>query len=145
VGDRPFLRGRRHRDPDRRLSDGLIKRLPDIVPAKIFDAEKVDASDYAYKRLQTPDAALMLVTYGVTAALAAAGGQDRARDNPMLPILAAAKAWYDLATCIKLGQEEWSENQALCSWCQLATLLSAATAALSLPEAVSAGRQLTRR
>ena len=121
---------------------GLLKRLPDILPGKIFDAEKVDASDYAYSRMQTPDAMLMMVTYSITAALAAAGGRDRARENPALPIAAAAKAGYDLATALRLGSEEWEENKALCSWCQLGTLISALTFALTLPEAVRAGRGL---
>ncbi len=119
---------------------GILKRLPDIAPGRLFDAEKVDASDYAYQRLQTPDALLMTVTYGLTAALAGAGGKDRARQNPALPIAAAAKAGYDLATALRLGREEWAENKALCSWCQVATLISAATLALSLPEAVRAVR-----
>lgn len=121
---------------------GVLKRLPDILPGRIWDAEKVDASDYAYKRMQTPDGPLMAITYGVTAALAAAGGKDRARQNPALPIAAAAKAGYDLWTALKLGREEWQDNKALCSWCQVATLVSAATLALTLPEAVRAGRQL---
>ena len=119
---------------------GLLKRLPDVLPGKLFDAEKVDASDYAYKRMQTPDAMLMIVTYGVTAALTAAGGEDRAEDNPALPIAAAAKAAYDLATALKLAQEEWQDNHALCSWCQVATLLSIGTLALALPEALRATR-----
>lgn len=122
---------------------GLIRRLPDIAPGKIWDAEKVDASDYAYSRLQTPDAALMIVTYGLTAALVAAGGKDRARENPAIPIAAAVKAAYDFVTCLRLGREEWNQNQALCSWCQLATLISAATAALTLPEAAQAARHLS--
>jgi len=121
---------------------GILKRLPDILPGRIWDAEKVDASDYAYQRMQTPDALLMVVTYGVTAALAGAGGKDRARQNPALPLAAAAKAAYDLATAAKLGREEWGENKALCSWCQVATFISAATVALTLPEAVRAGRSL---
>jgi uncharacterized membrane protein len=121
---------------------GIIRRLPDILPGKIFDAEKVDASDYAYKRMQMPDAPLMMMTYGATAALAAAGGAERATRQPALPIALAAKAWYDLVTCLKLGQEEWAENKALCSWCQVATVISAVTAALSLPEAIRAGRTM---
>lgn len=119
---------------------GIIKRLPDIFPGRIWDAEKVDASDYAYKRLQTPDAAMMVVTYGVTAGLIAAGGKERAEQAPALPIAAALKALFDFGTCVKLGQEEWAENRALCSWCQLATLISAATVALTVPEAVRASR-----
>jgi hypothetical protein len=121
----------------------MIRRLPDILPGRVWDAEKVDASDYAYKRAQTPDALLMIVTYGVTAALAGAGGKDRATQQPLIPLGFALKALYDLATALKLGQEEWLENKALCSWCQVATGLSAATAALALPEAARAARTLT--
>lgn len=121
---------------------GLLKRLPDILPGKIFDAEKVDASDYAYKRMQAPDALLMTVTYGVTAALAGAGGKNRATEQPALPIAAAAKAGYDLATALRLAREEWAENRKLCSWCQVATLASAATLMLTLPEAGRAVRRL---
>lgn len=117
---------------------GLLKRLPDILPGRIFDAEKVDASDYAYKRMQTPDGLLMAITYAVTAALAGAGGKDRARQNPALPIAAAAKAGYDLATAARLAREEWQENKKLCSWCQVATLISIAAFALTLPEAARA-------
>lgn len=121
---------------------GILRRLPDILPGKIFDAEKVDASDYAYKRMQSPDGPLMGVTYLVTATLAAAGGKDRAEQQPWLPVAAAGKAWYDLLVAGKLAREEWAENKALCSWCQVATAFSVATVALLTPEAVKAGRTL---
>ena len=52
-----------------------------------------------------------------------------------VPIALAAKTVYDTATALKLAREEWAENRKLCSWCQVATLISAATFALSLPEA----------
>ena len=123
---------------------GMLKRLPDILPGKVFDAEKVDVSDYAYKRLQTPDALLMSITYSATAALAGAGGKNRAAEQPALPIAAATKAAYDLATALKLAREEWATNRKLCSWCQVATLASAATLALTLPEATRAVRGLAR-
>lgn len=117
---------------------GLIKRLPDILPGKVFDAEKVDASDYAYKRLQMPDAMQMIVNFGLTASIVAAGGKERAIQNPALPIAAAGKAALDLAIDAELAREEWRENRKLCSWCQVATLISAATFVLTLPEAVRA-------
>lgn len=121
---------------------GIIKRLPDILPGRIWDAETVDASDYAYKRLQTPDAAMMVGTYALTAGLIAAGGKDRAEQAPALPIAAATKALFDFATCVQLGREEWAENKALCSWCQVATAISAVTVALTLPEALRATRAI---
>lgn len=121
---------------------GIVRRLPDILPGAVFDAEKVDASDYAYKRLQTPDGAQMLVTYALTIALAAAGGEDRAQAQPALALAATAKAAFDVATCLKLAQEEWAENHKLCSWCQVATLASVATLAVLLPEAVRASENI---
>lgn len=117
---------------------GLLKRLPDILPGKVFDAEKVDASDYAYQNLQSPDGPMMLVNYGITAALVAAGGKDRATQNPALPVAAAAKAAFDFVLCSGLAVKEWQDNEQLCSWCQVATAVSAATLAVTVPEAVKA-------
>ena len=77
----------------------------------------------------------MGANYAVTAILAGAGGADRARENPALPAALAAKTLYDSATALKLAQEEWGENQALCAYCQAATLASLASVALALPEA----------
>ena len=121
---------------------GMIKRLPDILPGQLWDAEKVDASDYAYKRAQTPDGLLMALTYIVTACLAGAGGKQRAQQQPLIPLAFAAKAWSDLLFALRLTREEYEENCALCSWCQVATVFTAATALLATPEAVRAGQAL---
>lgn len=67
---------------------------------------------------------------------------DLAEQAPTLPLAAAAKALFDVVTCVRLGQEEWAANKALCSWCQVATVLSVAVFALTVPEAVRAGRAL---
>ena len=117
---------------------GLIKHLPDILPGKVFDAEQVDASDYAYAHLQMPDAPQMMLTYSITAALASAGGTNRAQENPALPIATAGKAAFDLVTCLVLAREEWRTNHKLCSWCQIATAISAVSVVLTLPEALRA-------
>lgn len=120
---------------------GLSKRLPDILPGNIWDAEKVDASDYAYANLQQPDGPMMLVNYGLTAMAIAAGGKDRAIQNPALPLLATTKAAADFALCVGMAVKEWEENRKLCSWCQVATAVSAATLAVTLPEALKALRR----
>ena len=123
---------------------GIISRLPD-PPGKLFNATKVDASTYAYKRLQTPDALAMVTTYGITAWLAGAGDKDRAENTPALPIALALKVLYDAATALELGREEWQENHALCQYCQVATLVSLASVALAAPEALRALRSLRRK
>jgi len=123
---------------------GLVRRLPD-PPVGPFDSSRVDASDYAYRRLQMPDGALMLLTYATTAMLAAAGGHDRARRNPALPLALAAKTGWDTMSCLRLAREEWGENRAFCVYCQTATLASATSLALALPEAARAFGALTGR
>ncbi|HEX8506938.1 MAG TPA: vitamin K epoxide reductase family protein [Hymenobacter sp.] len=124
---------------------GIIKHLPDPPPHRLFDADKVDASTYAYKRLATPDALLMVVSYGLTAALAGAGGQQRAMNAPLLPVAMGAKTLFDTATAVQLGREEWQENKALCAYCQLATVASVASVVLATPEVLKALKKLFRR
>ena len=119
---------------------GIVKRLPD-PPLEVFDSTRVDASDYAYKRLQTPDAFLMLGSYATTAALAAAGGENRAEENRALPLALAAKTAVDCVTALELSREEWGENKALCFYCQVATVCSFVSLALAIPEAARAWRR----
>ena len=124
---------------------GALKHLPDPPPKSLFDSDRVDASEYAYQRFNSPDGLLMLITYGVTALLAGAGGPDRPRRAPLLPIAMLAKVLYDTGLAVELGREEWKENRALCAYCQAATLASAASTFLALPEAIKAARYLLGR
>jgi len=112
---------------------GIIRRLPD-PPLPLIDSNRVDASDYAYKRFDTPDGVMMAATYAVTACLAAAGGKDRAREQPLLPLAMGAKLLYDVLTTVRLGREEWQENKAFCIYCQTATVATLASALLAIPE-----------
>ena len=123
---------------------GVVKHLPDL-PGNIWNSDKVDASDYAYKRFRTPDALMMTVSYGVTAWLAGAGGKDRAETTPWLPVALAVKVLNDAAFALKLGQEEWAENKALCWYCQSATVASLASVPLAIPEAVKGLKRLFGR
>lgn len=120
---------------------GMLRRLPDL-PLRVFDASKVDASPYGYKRMETPDGLLMIANYAFTAILAGAGGRDRWRDQPWLPLALSAKTIYDAVTCLRLAREEWQDNKALCGYCQSATLASIASAVLSVPEAARAVQAL---
>lgn len=120
---------------------GIIQHLPD-PPLSIFDSSRVDASEYAYKRMRSPDGPAMLVSYVITAWLAAAGGKNRAQQNPAIPIAMGLKILSDVAVAVELGREEWNENKALCAYCQTATLASLASAALAMPEVLSAIRRL---
>lgn len=120
---------------------GILRRLPD-PPSDLFDATRVDASDYAYKRYQTPDGLMMIGTYAVTAILAGAGGERRNEEHPILPLLLFGKTVYDAALCVKLAREEWDENGAFCEYCQAASLASVASVGLALPGALKAASHL---
>lgn len=124
---------------------GVIRHLPDPPSGGLFDSDRVDASDYAYKRMQTPDGLAMLVTYAVTALLAGAGGEARARALPWLPVALAVKVAADVATNLTLVREEWADNKALCAYCQAASAASLASLPLVLPEARTALRHLFGR
>ena len=119
---------------------GLIPHLPDPPPHDLFDADQVDASDYAYENYVTPDGVMMIANYAVTAWLASAGGPDRAERKPWLSIATAGKAVFDAGLCLSLAKKEWQENRALCAYCQAATVASLVTVATTLPEAIQAVR-----
>jgi len=121
---------------------GIIKRLPD-PPVPIFDSSRVDASDYGYKRMQTPDGVMMLFTYALTIWLAAAGGKDRVRQMPALPVALALKTLADALLNIEFAREEWGENKAFCAYCQTASLCSLASVIVAYPEAAEALRNLS--
>jgi len=120
---------------------GMIDKLPD-PPIPGIDSSKVDASDYAYSYFDTPDGLMMLVNYSITALLAGAGGANRATQAPFLPIAMAGKTLIDSIVALRLARIEWRDNEALCAYCQVATLCSIASFALSIPEASTAFQHL---
>lgn len=122
---------------------GLVRRLPDPSFGP-FDSERLNASETAYSRMQVPDGLLMIVTYGVTAALAAAGPADRSRVQPALPVAMATKSLYDLVTALRLAQTEYDDKGAFCIYCQTATVTTLLSTLLSLPEAADGLRRLAR-
>lgn len=123
---------------------GILKRLRDF-PSRHFDATRVDASEYGYKFLQTPDALFMIAQYAATAILVGAGGKDRAREAPALPLALTGKIAVDVLTNLFLAKEEWKYNQALCGYCQTATVASLTSLLLSLPEAREALEAMLQR
>lgn len=129
------------------LQTGIVKRIPDY-PLPRFDATTVDKQPYGYKRLQTPDALLMIVSYGLTAVLAGMGGSNRARNQPWLPLLLFGKVAYDAGLALKLGKEEWDSSKKLCGYCQTATAVSIVSVGLAAVDAwtalQSAGERTSR-
>jgi uncharacterized membrane protein len=123
---------------------GIIRSIPEPrIPG--LDADKVDASPEAYQLLAMPDGALGMVSYAATLALAAAGGKNRARTAPWLPLALAAKTTVDATQAAKLTWDQWADHRAFCSWCMLAAGATFAALPASVPEARRAWRQLRGR
>ena len=120
---------------------GIIERLPE--PSLTYlNGEVVDAAPEAYKLLSTPDGALGLVSYALTTALAAAGGEDRAQERPWLVLALAAKVAFDAFESGKLTLEQWTEHRSFCLWCLIAAGANFATVPLVIPEARAALREI---
>jgi hypothetical protein len=69
---------------------GVIEYLPD-PPIDGFDSGKVNSSDTAYA-LGVPDGTLSLASLAANIPMAAFGGKNRQKEQPIVPILAAGKA-----------------------------------------------------
>ena len=116
---------------------GIIRHLPE-PPLPRLNADLVDAAPEAYAILATPDAVLGIVSFGVTAWLAAAGGADRQRAQPWIPLALAGKVAVDAANGIRLSVDQWSKHRAFCSWYLLGAAASIATVPVVIPEARAA-------
>lgn len=116
---------------------GILPHLHE-PPIPGLDADRIDASDEAYERLDMPDGVLGLGSYAATLALAAAGGDDRHRTRPWLPMALAAKATLDAAQAARLTRDHWVRHRAFCSWCLGAAAATFVALPLALPEARAA-------
>ena len=123
---------------------GLLRRVPE-PPLPGLGADEVDAAGEAYQQLKTPDAALGLVSAGVTLVLAGMGDRDRAESSPWVPLALAAKTAADAAGGVYLFAEQVTKHGKICSWCTVAAVAQVATLPLALPEARAALRNLTGR
>ena len=123
---------------------GLLRHLPE-PPVPMLDADRVDASGEAYQFLKTPDAALGLVSYAVTLALAGMGSGRRAIERPWVPLMLAAKVALDTVSGLYLTVEQGSKHRRFCSWCLAAAGLSGAMVPQVLPEARLAWSQVRGR
>jgi len=121
---------------------GIIKHLPE-PPLPRLDADKVDASPEAYSRFATPDGILGIGSYAMTMGFAAMGGQDRARTQPWILLVLAAKVAFDTSQAVRLTVDQATKQKAFCSWCLLSAICTFATVPLVIPETRAAIRHLT--
>ncbi len=113
---------------------GILRHLPD-PPIGPFDSDTVDASGEAYHYLLTPDAAIGIASYAVTAVPAGMGTRDRASERPWIPLALAGKVASDALGAGFLTLEQISKHRKLCFWCLVAALTSILAVPAALPEA----------
>ena len=125
------------------LQTGIVRHLPD-PPVGDFHSDETNLSDTAYKR-GVPDGTLALASLAANLLLAAWGGQDRARQQPEVGLLAAGKA---LADAIGAGGYFWqmlSGKEPWCPYCVTGALANFGILALALPDAPTALERLSSR
>jgi hypothetical protein len=118
---------------------GIVRRLPDI-PGPRVDPDEVNKDAYAYRRLAMPNALLQVVSFGATAALAAAGGSDRSRRRPWLPLLLLAKTGFDGWLAARQAREALARTHRVESYAALSGLATLACVGLAAFDAWAAGR-----
>jgi uncharacterized membrane protein len=122
---------------------GIISHLPD-PPLPHINSDAIDASPTAYEKLETPDAVLGMVNYGVTMMLTAMGAPNRAETQPWIPLALVAKTGFDTYQAGRLYFTQ-KGKKVYCIYCILAATATALTVPLALPEAYRAIGSLIER
>lgn len=115
---------------------GVIEHLPD-PPIDGFDSDKVNSSDTAYA-LGVPDGTLSLASLAANVPIAAFGGENRALEQPIVPVLAAGKALVEAAVAGWYFYQMAAVEKKWCGYCITGALCNFGIAALTLPEAAEA-------
>lgn len=122
---------------------GVVEHLPD-PPIDGFDSDKVNSSDTAYM-LGVPDGTLSLASLAANVPLAALGGAERAREQPLIPLVAAGKAVIEAGVAGWYFYQMPAKEKAWCGYCITGALCNFGIAALMLPEAHKALAMLRER
>ena len=118
------------------LQTGLVRHLPD-PPLGNFDADKVIKSDEAYQ-FGIPDAPIALTGLAANVPLAAWGGSERSKDQPLVPLAAAGKAAVEAAAAAWYFYQMPTKLKAWCAYCIAGAVVYFSIFALTLPEAKKA-------
>ena len=123
------------------LQTGIVRRLPD-PPIRRFETKRVNLADEAFS-YGGPDSPIVILAHAVNMVLASTGGADRTREQPWLPVIAAALAGAQSAMAAKyLFYQMPYVDEAYCPYCIVDALTHFATLGLVLPEAIEAAEEL---
>jgi uncharacterized membrane protein len=122
------------------LQTGIISHLPD-PPISGFDSDRVNSSETAYK-LGAPDGTLSLASLAANIPIAAFGGEQRAKEMPLIPLAAAVKAGIEAAVAGWYFYQMPAKEKAWCGYCITGMAATVGIFLLTVPEAMKAFRAL---
>jgi uncharacterized membrane protein len=125
------------------IQTGILKKLPD-PPIEGFDADKVMTSDEAYQ-FGIPDAAIALTGLAANVPIAAWGSAERAREQPIIPLIATGKAAVEAAAAGWYLYQMPTKVKAWCGYCMISAAAYFSIFALTLPEAFESIGNLVNR
>ncbi len=115
------------------LQLGFVKHLPD-PPLESFDSDKVNLSETAFP-LGIPDGVLSLGGFAANIPFALTGGERRAQEQPLIPLLHAGKSAIEALVAAWYFYQMPTKEKAWCGYCIVGAFASWSVAALTLPEA----------
>ena len=121
------------------LQTGIVKHLPD-PPLPSFHSDKVNSSDTAYA-LGAPDGTLSLAGLALNVPIAAWGAESRFQTQPLVPLIAAAKAAVEAAAAGWYFYQMPAKEKKWCAYCIAGAAVNFGILALAIPEAVRAWRR----
>ena len=119
---------------------GVIKHLPDL-PFPIFDSDKVNASEEAYK-MGVPDGPVSAVTYALNMVLAAAGGNEGAERKPVYDVALGAVVLGNAAGAAHYLFNMITKQKKICLYCVTGAAINFAAAAIIAPTVIKSFKKL---
>jgi len=119
---------------------GVIKKLPDL-PFPIFDSNKVNASESAYQ-FGVPDGPISATVYGLTMALAAAGGSENASRKPIFDVLLGGAIAGNAAGGVYYLYDMIFKQKKICLYCVTGAAINIASAIIIFPTVLKSLKKL---
>ncbi|HVK96434.1 MAG TPA: vitamin K epoxide reductase family protein [Flavisolibacter sp.] len=110
---------------------GIIRHMPDI-PHPLFDSDKVNASEDAY-RFGAPDGPISTVAYAVAMVLASAGGSEKAERTPVFDVALGATVGGNALGAIFYLHKMIFVQKKVCLYCVTGAAINIASAVIAAP------------
>lgn len=110
---------------------GIINHMPDI-PHPLFDSDKVNASEDAY-RMGAPDGPISAAVYGLIMTLAAAGGNKDTGRTPVFDVALGAAVAGNAAGALFYLYKMIFVQKKVCLYCVTGAAINIASAVIIAP------------